>query len=507
LTKNVLRAFRIPPLVLCVTVIGLALAQVFEGTDLYFAAMMAVTLLSTGLIYNMLGGLSSLSGITFAGMALRWVVISQIAKIIFLQPANKYLERPDLTASVYALFFVCLVAGIFFYRNLHVRLPGIWEPKTSSRMMILYAIALPVGIIGEVVYNIYNVVYSSNQSTTEFNTSRSIGIALSAFLLFSLVLAVDHRIRKTHGRHSFGIAAFIPFSCLMLAGFINTQREPVIEPSLLYFVACYFRHYRFRARHYTAFVCFAAVFGFFISPIELYTRGIISGANLRDRTYLAFHTLTNANWGQIRSAEAAAPLLGADEGADYYNIPGTYVLGRLSEIRMDSNLIAACATYHYGFQSIRIDLLADIPRFIDKNKPDYGSADFLGRVSGVTGDLSTHAEPAFSMVSDSFGAFSWLGVVVIPLIVLPLTFCLYESMFDMSRPWGTVALVSCIILMPEGGVGRLVATMLIRLPIYLFLASRSVGLITSLIPIRGDSPTVTLAPPSLPPEPGAASAD
>jgi hypothetical protein len=503
----VLRAYKIPTLVLFPAVIAIAVAQIAEGTSLAYTALMAVTLFCTGVIYNMLEGASTLSGITFAGMSLRWVIIGQIAKICLLQPADKYLERPVLTACVYAVFFVSLVAGVYFYRNVHVRLPQVWEPKTSSRMLILYWIALPVGIVGEVIFNIYNVAYSSSQTTAQYNSSRSIGLALTAFLLFSLVLAVDRRIRNTDGRHSFGVLAFIPWVFAGLAGFINTRRELVIEPTMLYFLACYMRSYRFRARHWIALVLAGAAFNLFISPLEIYTRAAIRGASLRDRIYTSFTILRNARWDQIQAASAAAPLLSTDEGADYYNLPGTKVLSRLSEIRMDSNLIAACSTYHYGFAAIRIDLLEDIPRFLYKKKPDYDSGDFLGRVAGVTGDLATHSDPNFSMVSDSFGAFSWIGAVIVPLIVLPLTFRLWESMFDISRPWGTVALTSCVMLMPEGGVGRLVGTILIRLPVFLFLASWIIGIATSVIPTQAEikRSRATVLPPDS--EPKASPAD
>jgi hypothetical protein len=504
----VFRAYKIPPLVLFATVIGIAVAQLAEGTEFYYAAMMAVILLSIGVIYNMLEGLSTLSGMSFAAMALRWVVISQIAKIVLLQPAGKYLDHAELTVSVYAVFMVSLVAGVFFYRHVHVRLPPVLEPATAAHSTLLYAIALPIGIVGEVIYNIYNTVYSAeNQNTTQYNSSRSLGLALTAFVLFSLVIAIDTRIRKTNGRHSFGVAAFIPWAFATVAGFINTQREVILEPTLLYFLACYFRRYRFRPRHFIALGCVLASFNLFISPLELYTRVSIRGADLQDRIYTSFHTLMNARWDQVQEAAEAAPLLNTDEGADYYDLPGTKVLSRLSEIRMDSNLIAACASYHYGFNAIRIDLLEDIPRFIDKKKPDYGSADYLGRVAGVTGDLVIHSEPNFSMVGDSFGAFAWLGVVVVPLIVLPLTWRLYESMFDISRPWGTIALASCVMLMPEGGVGRLVAILMLRLPIYLLVASWSVGIITRLIPTRGDNSPLSVATAPLPAEPEAAPAD
>ncbi len=154
---------------------------------------------------------------------------------------------------------------------------------------------------------------------------------------------------------------------------------------------------------------------------------------------------------------------------------------------MDSNLIAACADYHYGFEALKQDLLLQIPHFVDKNKPDYDSADFLGRVSGVSNNLQGNTEPAFTLVGDSFGAFGWLGVIAVALIAMPLTFRVYESMFDMTRPWGTVAMVTLVIMLPEGGLGRLVAVLLLRTTIYLLVASYVTAMLVRMIPVRGDS--------------------
>ena len=482
-----LPAYRIPLLTMLATVMGLAAGELVLGTHAFFAAMMAVTLTCIGLTYNVLGGLSTLSGITFAVCTLRWVVISQFAKVILGQPADSNLVDPSLTATVYAVFFGCLLPGSFFYARMRLKLPKPAEPETTAQSGLFYAIALAGGLTGEVLFNLYTVTYGKGeQNETQLNGYHSAGVALQALLLLALVIAVDSRLRKTGGRHSFGTAAFVPWMAGMLGGFINTERAEMLAPTLLYFATCYFRGYRFRLRHYVACVSGILLFIVFISPLELFSRDAVRDLEFRDRVYAAFHLLATVDWAEVRAASERESAAGGASYEDYYGVSGVDVLNRVSRIRMDSNLIAACANYHYGFTTINNDLLSAVPHFLLKQKPQRSSADFVGRVSGVSGDIVGNTEPAFTMVSDSFGAFGWLGVIVTSLIILPVVFMVYESMFDMSRPWGTVALVTCAQGFPESGLSGLIAYFLLRLPIYLLLASYAVHLAAKWVPMQGD---------------------
>ncbi len=264
-----LPAFKISPLLLFATVTTVAIGQLVCGTGLYYTAMMAVTLFSIGIAYNMLGGISTMTGLAFALLALRLVVISQIAKILVFQSAEKYMVNPTLTVSVYAVFFATTVVGVFIYQGVRVPLPHPKEPGSSAQSMILYAVALPLGIIGTIIFNLNNVTYSYKQAT-EYNKAHSIGLAMSELLLFSIVVAIDHRIRKTGGRHSFSFAVFIPWLVGTLSGVINTQREAILAPTIVYFISCYFRGYLPRRRHYVA-----GVFGLlFVCPCYLAVRAL-----------------------------------------------------------------------------------------------------------------------------------------------------------------------------------------------------------------------------------------
>jgi hypothetical protein len=161
-------------------------------------------------------------------------------------------------------------------------------------------------------------------------------------------------------------------------------------------------------------------------------------------------------------------------------------LSRLSAIRADSNMINACAGgYHYGFTALKIDVLRALPRFLAKNKPDSDGAAFTGRVTGINGDEVENGEFLITAVSDSYGAFGWLGVIVVSLFVFPSVFILYESMFDMRKPWGTVATCAFCFQFSQVSMGGLM-TLAIRAPLAILLMSYFIGIVVRMIPVKGD---------------------
>jgi hypothetical protein len=150
-------------------------------------------------------------------------------------------------------------------------------------------------------------------------------------------------------------------------------------------------------------------------------------------------------------------------------------------------LIGACSNgFHYGFTAINISLLQNIPAFMYKNKPrGVSGEDYLARISGLAKDNPGNIHPAITAVADSYGAFGWIGVVLVPFFCFPITFVIYESMFDMQKPWGTVALAMCVQGFGEVMVMRFVGIGL-RFPILLVLLSILVGGLVKMVPMRGD---------------------
>jgi len=463
--RGVLRSLKIPPLALLVTVLALAAGELACGTQLYFVTMMAVTLLSIGITYNMLGGLSRISGVMFAAMAAVRIVISQFAKVILHEPADHNLEVPYLTITVYAVFFLSAMAGVFLFGRLRPGLPRPWEPRTGPETRLLYFVALIGGVVASVIFCI------DQFGDIEQTDSLSNGFALlfQYLLLFSIVLAIDDRIRKTRGKHSLGVWVIISCLAAEFFAYIQTSRGAEATPVVIYFLSCYVRGYRFRKKHYFAGLLFAILFQTVFSPVDLYMRPFMYVRTFQERLTWGYQFLKSPPaWIDIQNAQLEAQTQTSSD--EYYSTPDTFVLSRLSQIRPDSDLIAACSNgFRYGFHALKMDLLRQIPRIFYRNKPELGSELYIESLVGVGGNTDKAIHWAFTSTSDAFGAFGWLGVVLFPLFVLPAAFVVYDRMFDMARPWGTVALAGAAL---AGGAQMSETLMLmIKQPLYLWVLS------------------------------------
>jgi hypothetical protein len=488
-----IKPFKIPVTALFVTVALLAIGEIAAGTYPFFVAVMSATLICIGATYNILGGVSTISGIAFAGFAACTIVISQFAKVILFEAADKTLESPELTIKVYFVFYFCVMIGTFVCSGVRVRLPKPLEPSTPAQVNVQYAVSLAVGLIATAVFEIYE---TSSDARERASSAHSLGLAFSSLLLLSIVLAVQSRIRNTNGLHSFGFKALVPWVVIVLFGFIETTRSRMLLPSVVYAFTCYASGYRFRKKHYLAAIIGIGAFGFVISPFEVYARGPMRELDFRDRFYEGYNLIRSMpDWSVV--SEASRSGVESDSREEYYERPGTFVLSRLSVIRADSNMISACANgFHYGFTALKDDVLRNLPRFIAKNKPETDGSSYTGRVTGINPDDVENGEFLITAISDSYGAFGWVGVIVVSLIVFPVIFILYESMFDMGKPWGIVAAGGFCFVFVEADMGKLLGITL-RAPIAILLLSYLLGAVVRMIPVRGDEPVM------LDPEPAA----
>jgi hypothetical protein len=300
-----------------------------------------------------------------------------------------------------------------------------------------------------------------------------------------LVIAVDARIKNSEGKHSFNLAAFLPVAAITFFGFIDTVRTAILEPVIVYFATCYLRGYHFRKRHYLALGAAAFAFFSFLGPLEVFTRYFTEDQTLQQRIYISFHILaTHHDPQELRRAiESDVETGGGRE--QYYDHPGTSLLSRFSLIRMDSNVISTCASgFHYGLVPAQIETINIIPSFFFKSKPRYTSGnDYIGRVSGMSGDSDHVTYPAITAVGDSYGAFGWLGVIIFSLTCFPLAFIVFESMFDISSTWGTLVLGICFVEFGEITMGRFFPA-LVRIPLTLVLLSYVMGAVVKMFPVK-----------------------
>jgi hypothetical protein len=470
---------KIPSVVLLSVVLLLSIGELVAGTSVSFVAMMAAAMLCIGITYNMLGGSSTIGGIFFAAYALDTLVISQFAKVLFYEASDKDLEVPQLTMAIYMVFYLCVMVGTFLFGRFRLNLPKPLDTETRSQAGLLYTVSVSVGLLAT------SGILQGAQ--TQHSAERNFTLVFSSLLLFSIVLAVIGRVTDTGGQHSFGLKVFFPWAAYMVLGFLGTSRSGVVVPNFVYFVTCYASGYRFKRRHYLTVVLSIVALVTVISPVEMYLRQFREESSFRERNAVILqHLAALPDWSSVKEATEVANSAGGDLGASYFDRPGTFILSRVSMIRMDSVLIDTCSRgLHYGFAGLKNDLLMQIPYSLYKNKPVTSSSGYLGHLTGVTSDEIDNGYASFSAISDSYGAFGWWGVIMFGLFAFPAIFIIYESMFDMRRPWGIVAMGILVSTGVGASMGNL-AGLALRTPIEILLVSYLVVGIVRMIPNKGD---------------------
>ncbi len=480
------RRLLLSPLTIIGLILFLAVGEVASGTALPFVATMSVAMLAICVTYNMLGGLGTIGGILFAAFAVYTLVLSQFAKVFIFEAADLNLRAPQLTIAVYAVFFLSLMVGVFLFAWIRLDLPKPLEPSTETHSEVMYAVSLVLGLAGTT----YMVNFSLAHPDMATSLGHGVARAFSALLPLSLVIAVDARIRRTEGRYCFGWAAFWPAAAIQLFGFAAGSRTGYVLPPFIIFVTAYFRGFRFRLRHYAVAAAMTAVLFLFVSPWYLWTRGFRDQPNLwrEIATMSRLAAAAPQHWEQATESIGASMQTSHARAGDYFRKPGTYTLNRLTLIPDDGAVIAACSHYHWGPATVEIDVANSIPHFLMPKKPDRDGTWYRASVGGLQSSYQPTSYVTTSTIADAWGGFGWAGVIAVPLLLLPLAFIVYDSMFDMTRPWGTVVTVTSAMGIAVTSVGALAIGFLLFTPISILLVSWFTGWIVRSISMTGDNP-------------------
>lgn len=480
-----MKGFKLSPLVVVGLILFLAAGELLAGTGLFFVAMMALAMLAICTTYNMLGGLSTIGGVAFAAFALGTMVVGQVSKVLMFEAADLNLRGPELTISVYAVFFLSMMVGVFLFGWIRLALPRPLEPQTSGHSRLLYALSVVIGFAAQVY--VTNLVLKHPEQAT--STAHGFGRAAAMLLPLSLVIAVDSRIRETEGRACFGWTVLLPALAMEFLGFIAASRSAYMMPAALVFLTGYFRGFKFRARHWTAAAAILAIFALFVSPWYLWSRSWRHQSSLKEQLITMTQLLEHApsHWQQVKDSLAAGKVISAKHGTQYFSEDGVSILNRVVLIPEDDGIINACAHWHWGLETFRIDILDGIPHFILPHKPDRDATWFRASVGGLQSSYGKSSAITSSTISDAWGAFGWPSLIGVGLVFMPWLYVIYDSIFDMRRPWGTVAVVTLAMTGISGGVGKMLMDFMLQLPIYILLISWFIGWITRHIPMTGDS--------------------
>jgi len=479
------RRFILSPLTILGMVLFLAAGELVSGTSLPFVAIMAVAMLAIGATYNMLGGLGTFGGVLFAIFALNTLVVSQFAKVFMLEAADLTLRSPVLTIAVYAVYFLSLMVGVFLFGRARLQLPRPLEPTTALHSGVIYTVSLVIGLSATMYMTNLALMHPETAGSAEHGIAR----AFALLLPLSLVIAVDARLRKTGGAHCFGWAAFWPAFAIEFLGFMAASRTGFLMPPFLVLITCYFRGFRFRSRHYIAGGAIVALLFLVVSPWFLWSRSFRNQTSLWRQIAVMSRlaAAAPAYWPEVKGSVQESMTRAAAKGGEYFRKTGTVTLDRFVLIPDDDAVISACSHWHWGLATVRIDAENSIPHFILPNKPDRDGSWYRASIGGLQSSYQPSGFVTTSIIADAWGGFGWAGVIVVPLLLVPWFFVEYNSMFDMSQPWGTVALVVTALKVAVGSVATLLLGMMLSMPIYILLISWFTGWLTRYVPFVGDS--------------------
>ena len=111
---------------------ALKVAEMVLGTNPLYAACIFVYVLVTAMAFNAGGGLYTVSGSFIAFQSLQSILIAQIGKVFYLQPADSYLHAPVTTVAVYTVGEIALLGACIISRKYRRRIP-IMDSRTDSK--------------------------------------------------------------------------------------------------------------------------------------------------------------------------------------------------------------------------------------------------------------------------------------------------------------------------------------------------------------------------------------
>jgi hypothetical protein len=392
---------------------ALFVLQLLTGTSISYALLIALFILVAGIAVNALGGLVTVSGVCVSMLALKTVIISQVAKLCFLQSGDSFLEMPTLTAAVLLAGMIGILAAAGLVKLVPQRRVH-FKPITDPYLLL--AVAMVSFAIGVGSF-LYVGAQGFDAVAEDVRVGGMVGIArqLSTLSPLAVICACAYSITVSDGKRSLGTFGLIVIITQFCFGLLATSKQGMYEPVFYYLLTCIAFRFRFARRHFvtgTAFAVFGVVVLF---PLAQIGRNFTRVHSVRENVELTLQLLRTARLDEMR--EDLAVFNANYERFQYYGRDAG-LLDRFSLIANVDRLVAV--SVHEGFsgwQTVVHGFQMLPPRFLYPNKPIYGTANFLGHRIGMLGEDDDVTQVTFGFIGESFSALDWPGAFLIPFVL------------------------------------------------------------------------------------------
>ncbi len=405
---------------------ALLVFQLITGTSLSYSLLIFLFVVISGFLFNSLGGLTTLNGFCMTMLVFKIVIVSQIAKVLFWQAGDSYLDVPIITAVVLCIGLASAYCAAFITRNIKFSKP-VFKPILDSKILLSITVITYLIGAGTVLFvNIFGFKHGN------IIVGGFLGIArqLTILLPFSIICATAYKIVMSDYRKSVGIIVIIPVLTMFAFGVLGTGKKIMFEPFIAYVLTCWAFRYPFRMKHIVFFSALVIFMATVLFPFAQVGRNIIRSTNFKENiknTIYYVESLTKA--GAFTNLKSMLDRIDLKYSRFQYYGKSMGLLDRFSLIEQDDELISATLqsgtsgwnTIIHGFRMLP-------PRFLYSQKPIYNTANYLGYLTGSVNPFDTTTQISFGFIAEAFCALSWAGVIFIPFLLLTAFFLVYKKL-------------------------------------------------------------------------------
>ena len=431
-------------------VLTLLTLQLFCGTQPAFAALVALFCLLTYGAVMAAGGLMSLTGVMVFYLAAQNVLIAQVAKVVFWQPADSHLLQPLTTMGVYdaGMFGIYAAAALFRRSRLSRRPPLIAPEVDPTRLMWVAYISTGLFLFQAV----FTRAASVDAETGAQNTGGLFGLLQAIPFLFTLAVAsgTAYIIVSSQGRRSLGLVNLIPLAVGMALGVLGASREALPDAVGIYFLTCYAFRFRFRPIHFGVLVAGLYTAQFIFFPYALYARSIVRTPDMQKNVQMAASALLDVLSDPVKfqQREYESKL----KTSWKYNYFGKAypTLDRFAQISVaDAVINTAMGQPNSEMDTITPGFLNVPPRFLLPDKPTHSTNTVIAhRVPGMLNKKDKGTGISMGYFCDAFASFSWLGAFCIPFAIMFGLLWAYSVIISL-RLWQNIYALCFILTMPH----------------------------------------------------------
>jgi len=416
---------------------ALMVAEMVLGTNPLYAACIFVYVLVTAMAFNAGGGLYTVSGSFIAFQSLQSILIAQIGKVFYLQPADSYLHAPVTTVAVYTVGEIALLGACIISRKYRRRIP-IMDSRTDSKFTM--AMSMTSSVIGIISTFLVGTIGSDQYGAIEGGSVWSYIGQMGNFLLIGIILGTAHIITASGGRRSARWWTIIPMCAFTLLGIVNNSKQGIYEPLAVWVMCCALYKYTFNRVQIASLIAAAIFSVMVVFPVVQYSRAYVREGALLNRATLVYEFMRDHSITEIRGAYRANEELREEDGhAGYFFYYGkdAELLDRVSLVSVDD----AAITYTLsrgpgGYGAFEQEFISMVPRAFFPDKDRYIRASIvnvLGRETGILGASDETTFIAFSLFGPSFYMGGWWAVSVLTFLIMSATLLILDSFYGDAR--------------------------------------------------------------------------